>query len=117
MNHTTTDDEKQDGQPEKTAKDPSIFQTFERVKDGRKSRGKRYPLSFLLTVFCLGKMAGERTVTGSVDWARERELWLKKQLNWPKRIPSVATFTQAFAQCDAQEVEQAMMQALSKARE
>ncbi|HEY1352580.1 MAG TPA: ISAs1 family transposase [Ktedonobacteraceae bacterium] len=116
MDHTTFDDEKQDSQEEEAGEDRSIFLAFENVKDGRKARGKRYPLSFILTLICLGKLAGEKTITGIVEWAREREFWLKKYLNWPKGIPSVATCIHALAQCDAHEVEQAMMHVLAKAR-
>jgi hypothetical protein len=62
-------------------------------------------------------MAGEWTITGIVDWIKEREPWLKKELNWLKRFPVVATCTQALEKCDAHEVEQAMMCVIRKARE
>jgi hypothetical protein len=63
------------------------------------------------------KMAREWVIMGIVDWIKEREPWLKKELNWPKRFPVVATCTQALVQCNAHEVEQAMMCVIRKARE
>jgi len=117
MNCSTFDDKNQEQRREEERYDASIFAAFEKVHDGRKAQGKRYPLSLLLILLSLGKMAGERTITGVVDWIKEREPWLKKQLNWPKRFPVVATFTHALAQCDAHEVERAMMCVIQKAWE
>ncbi len=58
----------------------SVYQAFEQVKDGRNARGKRYPLAVLLTVLLLGKLAGETTISGVVDWVAEREGELKRRL-------------------------------------
>jgi hypothetical protein len=41
------------------------------VTDGRKQKGKRYPLPLLLTLLLLGKLAGETTVNGIVEWIKE----------------------------------------------
>ncbi len=45
----------------------SLYKAFEQVKDGRKARGKRYPLPLILTLVLLGKMTGETTISGIVD--------------------------------------------------
>ena len=45
----------------------SLYSAFEQVTDGRKQKGKRYPLPLLLTLLMLGKLAGETTVNGIVD--------------------------------------------------
>ena len=45
----------------------SLYRAFEQVIDGRKKKGKRYPLPFLLTLLMLGKLAGETKVNGIVD--------------------------------------------------
>lgn len=71
----------------------SLYRAFERVKDGRKARGKRYPLALLLTLIMLGKLAGEKTISGIRDWIGEREKELKEQLNWPKAFPVQSTET------------------------
>jgi hypothetical protein len=116
MNCCIIDDKNQEQQREEERYDVSIFAVFEKVHDGRKAQRKRYPFSLLLILLSLGKMAGERTITGVVDWVKEREPWLKKQLNWPQRFPVVAMCTHARAHCDAQEGDHAMMCVLQKAR-
>jgi hypothetical protein len=51
----------------------SFYREFEKVKDERKAKGKRSPLPFLLTVLLLGKLAGEKSINGRVDWVKERK--------------------------------------------
>ncbi|MDQ6660105.1 MAG: transposase family protein, partial [Chloroflexota bacterium] len=73
----------------------SLYCAFEQVTDGRKAKGKRYPLPFLLTLLLLGKLAGETTVNGIVDWVNERHAELRHHLNWPKRFPTNSTYSEA----------------------
>jgi predicted transposase YbfD/YdcC len=94
----------------------SLYRAFEQVKDGRKAKGKRYPLALLFTLILLGKLAGETKLDGIIDWINERQHALKKLLNWPKRFPVQKTYTDAFAKCDHQEVARVIAQVLVKAR-
>lgn len=94
----------------------SIYRAFEQVKDGRKSKGKRYPLALLLTLILLGKMAGETKIEGIIDWIAERKREIKKLLNWPKDFPVEKTYTDALAKCDHHEIAQAIAQVLVKSR-
>jgi predicted transposase YbfD/YdcC len=94
----------------------SLYRAFEQVKDGRKAKGKRYPLALLFTLILLGKLAGETKLDGIIDWINERQQELKKLLNWPKRFPVQKTYTDALAKCDHQEVARAIAQVLVKAR-
>lgn len=94
----------------------SLYRAFEQVKDGRKKKGKRYPLALLLTLLLLGKLAGETTINGIVDWIKERGDWLRGQLDWPKRFPTNSTYSQALALCDAQEIVSVIAQVLIRAR-
>lgn len=94
----------------------SLYRAFEQVKDGRKAKGKRYPLALLLTLILLGKMAGEPKLDGIIDWINERQQEIKKLLNWPKRFPVNKTYTDALAKCDHQEVARTIAQVLVKAR-
>lgn len=94
----------------------SLYSEFEKVKDGRGKKGKRYPLSLILTLLMLGKMAGETTINGIVDWIKERKGTLKQQLNWPKRFPVNSTYSHALAHCDGQEVAKAIAHVIVKAR-
>jgi len=94
----------------------SLYSAFEQVADGRKKKGKRYPLPLLLTVLMLGKLAGETSVNGIVDWIKERQAWLRAQLNWPKRFPTNSTYSEALARCDAEQVVTVIAGVLLKAR-
>ncbi len=94
----------------------SLYSAFEQVKDGRKKKGKRYPLPLVLTLLMLGKLAGETTVNGIVDWIKERQGWLRAQLHWPKRFPTNSTYSEALARCDAQEIVTAVANVVLKAR-
>ncbi len=94
----------------------SLSSAFEQVRAGRKQKGKRYPLPWLLTLLMLGKLAGETTVKGIVDWVKERQGWLRGQLNWPKRFPTNSTSSEALARCDAEQIVSVVANVLLKAR-
>jgi hypothetical protein len=94
----------------------SLYKAFEQVKDQRKDRGKRYPLPLILTLILLGKMAGETTIHGIVDWIRESEKSLKQLLNWLRSFPVKSTYSNALAHCDGQEVVKVIAQVIPKAR-
>jgi len=51
-----------------------------------------------------------------VDWVRERKQWVKQVLNWPKRFPVNATYSEALAKCSGEEIAQALAQVILKAR-
>lgn len=113
----TTFDQIQQYERGSLAIDPSsLYQAFEQVKDGRKARGKRYPLALILTLTLLGKMAGEKTIEGIIDWLELRKEELKILLNWPKGFPSHKTYKNALAHCDDQEVVKVIAQVILKAR-
>lgn len=94
----------------------SLYRAFEQVKDGRKAKGRRYPLALVLTLLMLGKLAGETTIAGIVDWIKERKGELKRLLNWPKGFPVHSTYSAALAACDGQELAQVIAQVLVRAR-
>ncbi len=94
----------------------SLYCAFEQVPDGRKAKGKRYPLPLLLTLLLLGKLAGETTVSGIIDWLHERQDWLRVQLDWPKRFPVQSTYSEALAVCDAEHIVSIVAHVILKAR-
>ena len=67
------DEGEQVGQGSFTIDAASLYRAFEQVKDGRKKKGKRYPLALILTLLMLGKMAGEKTINGIVDSCERKE--------------------------------------------
>jgi predicted transposase YbfD/YdcC len=94
----------------------SLYAAFEQVKDRRKAKGKRYPLALILTLVMLGKLAGETTINGIVDWVRERAGLLRRLLNWPKGFPVNSTYSEALAGCDGQEIAEVIAQVILRAR-
>lgn len=113
----TVFEEIEQGNPEALNVDAaSLYRAFEQVKDGRKAKGKRYPLALLFTLILLGKLAGETKLDGIIDWINERQHELKKLLNWPKRFPVQKTYTDALAKCDHHEVARTIAAVLVKAR-
>ena len=49
-----------------------LLDYLQRVKDGRKRRGKRYRLEIILLLFILAKLCGEDKVYGIADWVQSR---------------------------------------------
>lgn len=94
----------------------SLYRAFEKVKDGRGKKGKRYPLAFILTLIMLGKMTGQTKIEGIIEWIKERKKEIKKLLNWPKNFPSRKAYDNALSKCDEQEIVRAIAQVILKAR-
>jgi predicted transposase YbfD/YdcC len=94
----------------------SLYRAFEQVKDGRKAKGKRYPLALILTLLMVGKMAGETKIEGIIDWIDERRYEIKKLLRWPKGFPSESTYISALTKCDHHEIAKVLAQFIVKAR-
>jgi predicted transposase YbfD/YdcC len=116
MNLSIFDPEEQIKQEALQIDAASLYRAFEKVKDGRRARGKRYPLALLLTLIMLGKLAGEKKISGIVDWIAERKKELKQQLDWPKAFPVQSTYDEALAQCSGEEIAQAIAQVILKAQ-
>src|SRR5947199_3529154 len=110
MDLTTFDQVEQVGQESLAIDAASLYQAFEQVKDGRGRKGKRYPLALILTLIMLGKMAGETTIEGIIDWLNGRKKEIKQLLNWPKGFPTNKTYTYTLAQCDHHEIAKAIAQ-------
>ena len=117
MDLSTFKDAEQIGQESLVIYEASLYREFEKVKDGRKEKGVRYPLAFVLTLLMLGKMAGETTINGVRDWVKERKKELKKKLNWPKDLPSYNTYIDVLEKTDHNEIIMAIERVISEARE
>jgi len=93
-----------------------MYRAFEQVSDGRKARGKQYPLALLLTLLTLAKLAGETSISGVVDWTRKRADALRKQLGWSRGFPTNSTYTYALARANAEQIVQVSAQVILKAQ-
>ena len=110
------DQEKQQGLEPFAIDAESLYQAFEKVKDRRGKKGKRYPLAFILTLIMFGKMMGETTIDGIIDWINFRKNEIRKLLCWPKDFPSSRTYERALSLCDHQEVAETVAGVITKAR-
>ncbi len=110
-------DTEQIGQESLVIYEASLYREFEKVEDGRKEKGVRYPLAFVLTLLMLGKMAGETTINGAMEWVKERKKELKRRLNWPKDFPSYNTYADVLALTDPNEINMAIARVISDVRE
>ena len=67
MNLTIVDPVEQNGQEALAGDAASLYRAFEQVKDGRKAKGKRYPLALLLTLIpAWGNWQEKRNLMGSL---------------------------------------------------
>jgi hypothetical protein len=94
----------------------SLYREFEKVKDGRGKKGIRFPLPLVITLIMLGKMAGQKKISGIIGWVKERESELRKILNWPKKFPVHSTYDDVLAKCDEQGLIKAIESVIRKAR-
>lgn len=94
----------------------SFYREFEKVKDGRGKKGRRFPLPFVITLIILGKMAGQKKISGIINWVKARESELRKLLNWPKKFPVHSTYDDVLAKCDEQGLIKAIEGVIRKAR-
>src|SRR5947199_8374907 len=117
MKLTTFDQAEQVGQESLARDGESLYRAFEQVKDGRRKKGKRYPLALILTLIMLGKIAGETKIEGIIDWINGMKKELKRLLNWPKDFPTNKTYTDTLAKCDHHEIAKSIAQVIAKAGE
>lgn len=70
----------------------TLFEYLREVTDLRDARGKRYPLTFLLGVIILAKLAGQHKPSAIAHWARLRQRELVKAFNCKRdAVPSLNT--------------------------
>lgn len=71
----------------------SLFAYFERMRDTRKAKGKRYSLVLLLVLMVLAKLGGEDKPSGMAEWVAHRVDQLFEMKVLPKKqAPSHMTF-------------------------
>lgn len=95
-----------------------LLNYLQRVKDGRKRRGIRYPLEIILALFILGKLCGGNKVYGIADWAQQRGAYLIEALDLKlrrKRLPHHSTYRRVLSEViNADELEQILGEYLAQ---
>jgi predicted transposase YbfD/YdcC len=69
----------------------TLYEVLCQVPDQRKQRGRRYPASLVLALLLLGKMAGERSMSGISHWVRLHQAELQPWLPLV-RVPCTNTY-------------------------
>jgi predicted transposase YbfD/YdcC len=95
----------------------SIYAAMQQLNDKRRKQGKRYPLELVLTYILLAKAAGETTLQAIAEWIRLRGSWLQTILPGVREtFPCPATYSNVLRAVDPEEVNQALMSLLTRAR-
>ncbi len=95
----------------------SVYRAFEQVTDGRHKRGVRYSVALMLTLIVLAKLAGMTTPLAIAEWVRLRAKWLREVLPTTREsFPCAATYSNVLRAVNAEQVNQVLMQALTRVR-
>ena len=95
----------------------SVYEALEKLGDKRRAQGKRYSLALLLTCVLLAKMAGETTLQAISEWVRLRGPWLQQVLPETRsQFPCAATYSKVLRSIDPEQVNQLLMELLTRAR-
>ena len=96
----------------------SIYQALNKLEDRRGKKGKRYSLALLLTCVLLAKMAGETTLQAISEWIRLRSGWLQEVLpDTRATFPCAATYSNTLRAVDHVELNQVLMDLLTRVRD
>lgn len=84
-----------------------LIQYLKAVKDGRKRRGRRYPLEIILVLFILAKLCGQNKIYGIADWVQQQSEYLIGALGLKsQRLPHHSTYRRVLAEeVDGDELE------------
>jgi predicted transposase YbfD/YdcC len=95
----------------------SVYRAFEQVADGRHKRGVRYSVALILTLIVLAKLAGMTTPRAIAEWVRLRAGWLSKVLPGTREsFPCAATYSNVLQGLDAEQVNEVVMQLVTRVR-
>lgn len=85
----------------------TLYAVLAQVTDRRKARGKRYEAALVLTLLLLGKMSGQRAISGIAQWARLRIEWVRAQLSSAREsLPCGNTYHNVCDHIDLNELNQ-----------
>src|SRR6188508_570014 len=88
----------------------TLAEVFAQVKDHRDTRGKRHPLSAILSLVFLGLLARIRELAVLQRWAEAHWHLLKEPLGFTRdRPPHATTISRTIASCQVDEFEQAFL--------
>ena len=93
----------------------SVYRALEHIQDGRHKRGVRYSVALIFTLLLLAKAAGMTTPLAIAQWVRLRAKWLRQVLPITRTsFPCAATYSNVLRAMDAEQVNEVLMQALTR---
>jgi DDE_Tnp_1-associated len=117
MNYTTWQETLEEANVPVEGDPLSVYRAFEQVADGRHKRGVRYSVALILTLIVLAKLAGMTTPLAIAEWVRLRAGWLRKVLPGTREsFPCASTYSNVLKALDAEQVNEVVMQVLTRAR-
>jgi predicted transposase YbfD/YdcC len=76
----------------------SLYSRFQRLRDSRKPKGKRYALATILLAIFLAKLCGEDKPSGIAEWVALRGKWIASVLGLRRKsMPSHHTYRRILA--------------------
>ncbi len=95
----------------------SIYAAMQQLSDQRRPQGRRYALALILTYILLAKAAGETTLLAIAEWIRLRGSWLQEVLPGVRgTFPCAATYSNVLRAVNPEELNEALMSLLTRAR-
>jgi hypothetical protein len=117
MNYSMLEEARELAQWSKEYEALSIYQELSKIEDTPGKQGKRYGLALLLTCVLIAKMAGETTLQAISEWIRLRSTWLQEVLAETRAtFPCAATYSNVLRTVDAAQVNQVLMDLLTRVR-
>lgn len=117
MNYNTLDRVLEQVKPGEEMDALSVYRALEQVPDGRHKRGVRYSVALICSLILLGKLAGMSTPLAIAEWVRLRAEWLRTVLPVTRQsFPCAATYSNVLRAVDAEQVNAALTQSLTRVR-
>jgi hypothetical protein len=87
----------------------SLVETFAQIPDPRDPRGKRHPLTAILSLAVVAMMTGVKSYSGIAQFGRDRGIALAHALGFRRgKTPAVSTFSEVFRALDIDAFEAAL---------
>jgi hypothetical protein len=95
----------------------SLLEVFAQIPDPRDARGKRHPLTAILSLAVLAMMTGVKSYSGIAQFGRDRGIALAHALGFRRgKTPAVSTFSEVFRALDIDAFEAALSRWIASRR-